>query len=427
MKRKSILISAGLILAIFLVFFQMGTADFIDFDDCVFVYDNFFVQRGLTWEGVKWALTTTFADLWHPLTWLSHMIDYEIFGLNAGGHHVTNILLHTGSTFILFFTLKRMGISKWSSAFVAALFSIHPLHVESVAWISERRDVLMGFFWMLTMWAYAGYAEKKGHQRYLLVIIFFTLGLISKPAAVTLPFALLLLDFWPLERFKKQSWPSLVWEKAPLIFFSLACSLITLTAHSQNSSLGYLIPGPRNFLPCLANSLFSYVAYIWKTIWPFSLSVFYPVREIAFSWVLLSLLLLFLITALVIWERKKRPYLIVGWLWYLGTLFPMSGLVSISLHSMADRYTYIPGIGLFLIMAMIGRDLGGRKRGYIPAFAILIFFTTVSFFQAANWQDSTTLFRHSLRAYPESAMLHTLLGTALTFERENSGRRTVRS
>lgn len=367
--RRNIMVCLILILAIFTVFWQVRSHDFVNYDDDKYVTENRDVKAGLTTQSIIWAFTTTHASNWHPLTWLSHMLDISLFGLNPGWHHLTNLLFHIANTLLLFLILRGMTEEFWKSAFVAALFALHPLHVESVAWIAERKDVLSTFFWMLTILAYAYYVKHPVLRRYLFVLFSFLLGLMSKPMLVTLPFVLLLLDYWPLGRFQmeesgitrnpkkhKSKHPEyqksialrLVREKTPFFVLAGFSSIITFIAQQHGGTVRSL-----EFLPVktrVANALISYVAYIGKMIWPFNLAVLYPHPGTTLPmWqtILAGLFLLF-ISYLVIRKVKKLPYLSIGWFWYVGTLVPVIGLVQVGAQSMADRYTYIPLIGLFI-------------------------------------------------------------------------------
>jgi len=364
-----------LVVATLLVFWPVLNSEFINLDDGVYVTNNPNVQRGLTLENVKWAFTDTSAGFWHPLTWLSHMLDCQLFGLNPGAHHLTNLLFHLANTLLLFWVLKRMTGRPGASTFIAALFALHPLHVESVAWVSERKDVLSTFFWILTMGLYLRYVEQPGIHRYLLVLLSFTLGLMSKAMLVTLPFVLLLLDYWPLGRllFKQDSKSSLlpdpgmahyqrlsplrlVREKIPLLILSGTWCVLTFFAEKSLGAIGGLgtIPlGTR-----LANAISSYGLYLERTIWPRNLAVFYPYPDtIPLGQVIMGGFLLVGLSCIVIRYALSRPYLSVGWLWYLGTLVPVIGLVPVGSHVMADRYTYVPLIGLFIMIAMGLPDL----------------------------------------------------------------------
>ncbi|HEY4580396.1 MAG TPA: hypothetical protein VIG89_05115, partial [Candidatus Acidoferrales bacterium] len=324
---------------------------FIGFDDPEYVSQNSHVLRGLTWEGVRWAFSTGYFANWHPLTWLSHMLDVQVYGTYAGGHHITNVLLHITNTLLLFGLLHRMTGRLGRSAFVAGLFAVHPLHVESVAWVSERKDVLSTFFGMLTLWSYIGYVRRPRLGRYLVLLLFFAMGLMAKPMLVTLPFLLLLLDVWPLGRITLPADPSgslrwqslrdqrsavvrLVWEKLPLIGLAVASSMVTFVVQQRGGTVGGFGAMPLDFR--MANALVSYIAYIAKMLWPAHLSALYPYPEtLPGWWVFGSMFVLIGVSVAVVRAAQRRPYLPVGWLWYLGTLVPVIGLVQVGNQAMA--------------------------------------------------------------------------------------------
>ncbi len=351
--RLKLMVCLFLIVATLAVYWQVGDHEFINFDDNLYVTENRHVQAGLTFEGIKWALTTTDVAYWHPVTWLSLMLDYELYGLNSRGYHLTNLLFHILSTLLLFVVLKRMTGAHWQSAFVAALFALHPLNVESVAWVVERKNVLSTFFWMLTVWTYARYAERPKLNRYLLILPPFALGLMAKPMLVTLPFVLILLDYWPLGRLQLNVLPTIwgergvLWGKVPL----LALSAVSIYLSSLSIERGCSEPASMSLR--IANALVSYVGYIGKMIWPHNMAVFYPPPDMVPIWqAVLAALFLVFVSVLVIRTARQRPYLAVGWLWYIGTLVPAIGLVRAGLWlAMADRFAYVPFIGLFVMIA----------------------------------------------------------------------------
>ncbi|HSQ31264.1 MAG TPA: tetratricopeptide repeat protein [Gemmatimonadaceae bacterium] len=385
---------------------------FVRFDDPDYVTKNPDVLAGLSWRGVTWAFTTGHAANWHPATWLSHMADVQLFGLNPAPHHIANLLLHICNTVLLFLVLNRMTGAVWRSTFVAALFGLHPLHVESVAWIAERKDVLSTFFWMLTLVAYAGFVRQPKLRRHLLVVLFFALGLFSKPMVVTLPFVLLLLDFWPLERIRlspaanspaehdgRASVMRLVREKLPLITLSAVVSVITVIVQRRGGAVGSATAYPLGLR--VENAVMNYVAYLGKTFWPARLGAFYPYRESpSLAMVLAAAALLVAVTVATIRAARTRPYLLVGWLWYLGTLTPVIGIVQAGLQSMADRYTYIPLIGLFIMIAWGVADLArvwSIQRIAIPIVATALLACTVrTREQAATWRDSLSLWQNAV-------------------------------
>ncbi len=343
----------ALLLAVltFATYYRMLGNQFITmYDDGGYVLRNQHVQQGLTAENIRWAFASTDQYNWHPLTWISHMADCQFFKMDPAGHHTTSLLLHIASTLILFLALHRMTRSLWRSAFVAALFALHPLHVESVAWVAERKDVLSTFFWMLTMLAYAHYAERPSVSRYAWMFLAFALGLLSKPMLVTLPLVLLLLDYWPLHRLQRGI-RHLVLEKVPLFMLTVGSSLATFYAQQHGGAVKGLTEFPIGVRA--ANAIVAYIGYIWKMLWPAKLSVIYPHpgTSLPVWYVLGSLVLLLGLTALALWVGRRHKYLIVGWLWYLGTLVPVIGLIQVGKQAMANRYTYVPLTGLFIIIA----------------------------------------------------------------------------
>jgi tetratricopeptide (TPR) repeat protein len=438
----TLLVCLVLILATSAAYWHVTGHDFVNLDDDVYVYENRHVQNGLTLDSMIWAFTITDIAYWHPMTWLSLMVDHELYGLNSSGYHLTNLLFHTISTLLLFLVLKRMTGAPWRSAFVAALFALHPLNVESVAWVTERKNVLSTFFWVLTMWGYARYVERPGINRYLLVLLPFGLGLMAKPMLVTLPCVLLLLDYWPLGRFQlgqfgketnaqlpkfmnqtsQWSQPSrLVLEKVP--FLVLAVVSIYLSSLSVKR-LGIVMT--TDVVPMslrVANALVSYVGYIGKMIWPGNLAVFYPPPGILPGWqVAAAGLFLVFVSILVIWAVRLRPYLAVGWLWYLGTLVPVIGLVRTGLWpDMADRFAYVPLIGLFIMIAWgVPEVVAGwhyRKIGLATTGAALLSILMVTtWLQVRYWKNSITLFERALEVTSNNYVAHLNLGIALRFK-----------
>jgi len=414
------LVAAVLAILVLSVYWQVGQHAFINLDDNVYVYENPIVLRGLTWEGIGWAFTTFTESNWHPLTWLSHMLDVELFGTSAGWHHRMNVLYHLLNTILLFLVLWRMTGGIWQSAFVAALFGVHPLHVESVAWVAERKDVLSTLFWILTMGAYLRYARRPGIGRYLPVTAAFALGLMCKPMLVTLPFVLLLLDWWPLGRFTQPVFFRLVWEKVPLLAMSAISSVITYLAQTKGGSHLLLEHVPLGFR--ISNALVSYVVYLGKTVWPVSLAVFYPhpasinvnvpVWEIAGA-----ILLLCGLSVIALREGRRRPYLAVGWLWYLGTLVPVIGLVQVGVQAYADRYTYVPLIGVFIAVAWgIPSVLSGWdfRRLALGAFAwmLVVGFSISAWVQTGYWRNSVRLLSRAVAVTDRNWLAMNNLGVA---------------
>jgi tetratricopeptide (TPR) repeat protein len=427
--RMDILVCLFLVIATLLVYWQVRNHSFVNYDDRQYVTHNHYVNTGVTLESIKWSFTAIHASNWHPLTWLSHMLDCQIYGMNAGQHHLTNLLLHILNTLLLFLVFKRMTGKLWQSGFVAALFALHPLHVESVAWVAERKDLLSTFFWLLTLWSYTQYVERSESKQYLLTILFFILGLLAKPMLVTLPFVLLLLDLWPLRRFDLGSRDEnnsqqrrfnlgLIYEKVPLFFLSALSSIVTYIAQESSGAVNSLAVIP--FHIRIANATVSYASYIGKMIWPHNLAVFYPYPESILSWKIAGAgLLLGGISVAVCKMVRTKPYVAVGWLWYIGTLVPVIGIVQVGVQKMADRYTYIPLIGLFIIIAWGVPDilLKWRHKRLILAVSttfVLSAFMICTWFQVKNWQNSIILFEHALNVTEDNSVAHINLGEALS-------------
>jgi tetratricopeptide (TPR) repeat protein len=401
-RRWEVIICLFLIAASLSVYWQIRDHDFIDYDDESYVTKNLHVRAGLTRESVIWAFTTDYEANWHPLTWLSHMLDCELYGLNPMGHHWTSLQIHLTNTLLLFFILQYMTGALWRSAFVAALFALHPLHVESIAWVAERKDVLSAFFGMLTLLAYCRYAKQPSLAKYLLIILFLSIGLMAKPMLVTLPFLLLLLDFWPLERLRSET---------------VSSSFVTYFVQQHGGAITSLEVLPLKIR--IANALISYLSYIEKMIWPSGLAVFYPYPEWLPGQAVVSGLVIFCLSVLAIRNARRFPYLATGWLWYLGALVPVIGLVQVGSQSMADRYTYIPLIGLFIIVAWGIADILMRyriKRVALPILygMVLMFFMICTWFQVRHWQNSMTLFTHTLNVTHNNSPANYSLGYALT-------------
>ncbi len=438
MRRKTF-ICLVLITVTLAVFWQVSNHEFVNFDDDDYVSENPHVQSVLSRQGIIWAFTATRAANWHPLTWLSHMIDCQLYGLNPSGHHLTNVLFHLVNTLLLFLLLNRITGASWRSGFVAALFAVHPLHVESVAWVAERKDVLSTLFWLLTMWAYIYYVEKPRLHRYLLTLLTFALGLMAKPMLVTLPVVLLLLDYWPLKRFEigqsasglpAASQPStiaekpgaqafhLLLEKTPLFVLAAVSTFVTFVVQKSGGAVGALEVYPIKIR--VANALVSYVSYMVKMIWPQNLAVFYPHpgQSLPMWQAAAAGLLLLLISIAVIRAGRRQPYLPVGWLWYLGTLVPVIGLVQVGAQAMADRYTYVPLIGLFIMAAWGVPELLAKYRFQRTVLAtlatiLLVTLTLVSKRQVRHWQNSLTLFQHAVEVTADNYVAHDSLGNAL--------------
>lgn len=430
---RALWISLVLIAASIFIYAPARNHDFlVTWDDPEYVSENLHVAAGLTWEGVRWAFTTGQTANWLPLTWLSYMLGTQLFGLNAGAQLLANLLLHILNTLLLFGLLHKMTGALGRSALVAALFATHPLHVESVAWVSERKDVLSTLIGLITLWTYVDYTQRPGRIRYLKVFLLFALGLTAKPMLVTLPFVMLLLDYWPLGRValatgaqegaafasphQRYTMMQLVREKLPLLALTVISSIITFLVQQRAGTVSGLTTLPVNLR--VANALVSYAAYIGKMLWPVHLSALYPLYRWAPEAVLGSSMALVGITAAVIWEARRHPYLPVGWLWYLGTLVPVIGLVQAGYQSMADRYTYVPLIGLFIILAWGIPNLIPRRsfREFIlPAAAgiVILGCAITARVQVEYWKDSVTLWAHALEVTSDNDIAHVLLGDAL--------------
>ena len=426
--RPEIWVYLFLVIATLAVYWQVRNYPFINYDSRKYVAENHYVKAGLTVKSMAWSFTAVHASNWHPLTWLSHMLDCQLYGMNPGRHHLTNVLIHILNTLLLFLVLKRMTGALWRSGWVAALFALHPLHVESVVWVAERKDVLSTFFWMLALWSYARYVERSDFYRYLIVLLFFSFGLMAKPMLVTLPFVLLLLDYWPLRRFQlglpgdrnisqRRFNFDLIREKIPLFLLSAASSIVTYMVQKSGGAVNFLDAIP--FKSRISNAVVSYVGYIGKMLWPHNLAVFYPYPKSIPLWKVMGAGLLLVIISVVFFRIKRtKPYFAVGWLWYIGTLVPVIGLVQVGMQGMADRYTYVPLIGLFIIIAWGVPDIVSKwryKRIGLAAtiaitLAILIITTRL---QVRYWSNSTVLFEHALDVTVDNSVAHVNLGEAL--------------
>jgi len=395
--------------------------EFVDYDDTEYVTKNQNVVNGFTLKGIKWAFTTFHMGNWHPVTWLSHMLDCQLFGLNPLWHHLTSLLFHILNTLLLFWVFKRITGAVWCSAFVAAFFALHPVHVESVAWAAERKDVLSGFFFMLTIAAYVRYVEKPGFGRYTAVFLFLFLGLMSKPMLVTLPFILLLLDYWPLERFrykrqKNQKGRDLFLEKIPLFVPVIGSSIITFIAQRVSGSVTSLENLPT--ISRMANAVVSYVKYLTKIFYPNRLAALYPYQNVAGWQVITCYIILVAVSLVVLYTARKRRYLTVGWLWYICILIPVIGLVQIGKQAMADRYTYLPSIGISIMVAWAAAEFAKRWRFTKFVFGVtgglilvvLLLFTRI---QVSHWQNSLTLFKHTVKVTENNYRMHNNYGAIL--------------
>lgn len=404
---------------------------FVNYDDDRYVTENSHVRQGLTWDTATWALTSTQKSNWHPLTWMSHALDCSLFGLNPAGHHFTSVLLHALNVILLFLLLVRATGRVGPSLFVAAVFSLHPLNVESVAWVAERKNVLCTAFFLLTLMAYGWYARRPSWQRYFAVLALFAAGLASKPMVITLPFVLLLWDYWPLGRVQgaesssgsanaARSWVQLASEKLPLFALSAASAVITMRAQQAGGAVRST--EQFSFGVRLANAVFAYADYLWKMIWPARLATLYPhPGDSLAGWkVALAFVVLVAVTALV-YQFRARHYLVVGWLWFLGTLVPVIGLVQVGDAAMADRYTYIPLLGIFVMIAFGASDLGaanniGWRLEAVPAAVGLILLALVTHQQIGYWQSSRDLWAHALQVTQNNFVAEDNMGGALVLE-----------
>ena len=435
-SNKDLIAVVCLSLLVIGIYYQTTGFGFINLDDNLYVYDNQAVAQGLNFETIKWAFTTFWSANWHPLTWLTHALDVQLFGLNPGMHHVVNVLFHLVNSILAFVVFRRMTGREWESLIVAALFAVHPTHVESVAWVSERKDVLSTMFWLLTMLAYARFCsvEQTGNRwerltssSYLLVVILFALGLLSKPMLVTLPLVLLLCDYWPLGRMKtkRDILPRIV-EKTPLLALSVGSSVMTFLAQRSVGAVESLDYLP--FSTRVVNAFVAYTKYIFMLFYPADLAVYYPYSKNLWTWqAAVSVLTLAAISALCVWQYKRRPFLIVGWLWFLGTLVPVIGIVQVGSQSLADRYTYIPYFGLFIMLVWGARSVL-REGGFsVRAFAGVsvvgvLALTAFAYRQAGYWRDNETLYRHTLAVTTGNYVIaHNLCHSFLLQDRLDEG------
>jgi tetratricopeptide (TPR) repeat protein len=431
---KHFLIISALVSGVLFSYWNVDKFSFIDFDDGDYVYKNQHIFSGFTKANIKWAFSSFYSANWHPLTWFSHMLDYRLYGLRPAGHHLTNLFFHVLNTVLLFFALKSMTGTLWRSALVAALFGLHPLHVESVAWVSERKDVLCAFFMFITLLCYSAFVHRRRHwEYYFATLFFFMMGLMSKPMIVTLPFVLLLCDFWPFGRLKLAENPEialgkknvffqnmpLILEKIPFFFLSLVSCIVTAFAQKAFSTMPTKADLPLLFR--LGNSLISYMEYIVKTVWPRHLSFFYPlitgIPQSREKLLYAGLLLLF-ISLFVVIRFKKQPFLPMGWFWFLGTLVPAIGLVQVGSQAMADRYTYIPLIGLFIIISWLLHDLVYRIRwlkivAVSVSLAVLVLLALQTRKQAGFWKNNLALSEHALAVTRYNFFAYSMQGSYL--------------
>jgi tetratricopeptide (TPR) repeat protein len=431
----------ALIVITITVYWQVGTHEFVSYDDNTYVTDNPNVATGITGENIIWAFTSTYVANWHPITWLSHMADVQLYGMNPRGHHLTNVVIHTASSLLLLLLLFRCAGSLWQSSFVAAMFALHPMHVESVAWVAERKDVLSAFFWFLTLFLYSEYAKKPGtgiysslifhlsSPLYLLAFFSFILGLMSKPMLVTLPLVMLLMDFWPLGRYRLEEHEqqlrqlvALIKEKLPFIACSLLSAGVTVFAQGVGGTMSDFVSVPLGIR--IENALIAYLKYIGKALWPHDLAVLYPLSSSLQLWqVISSLLVLLIVSATAIWFGRRYPYLTVGWFWFLITLLPVIGLIQVGVQSMADRYSYIPLVGIFIIAAWGVSELTNglrHRRGILLliAGAVIMASSALTWQQIGYWRDSVSLFQHALKVTSGNYIMHNNLG-GLLFNKGN--------
>lgn len=415
----------GVVLVTLIVFWPVSLFDFVNYDDLEFIVENPHVSTGLRTDNVTWAFANAYTATGGPLTWLSHMADVEAFGMDAGRQHVVSLVFHLCNALVLLMVLWRMTGAVWRSACVSVLFAVHPLHVESVAWVAERKDVLSTLFWLLTMSAYVAYARRPGPRRYAAVLVLFLLGLLSKPMVATLPFVLLLIDVWPLERLSPGDgfWRHarrLTLEKLPLMLLAAVCLALTIAAQHQIGAVAAFEELPLRIR--LSNAAVSYLAYIGKMIWPQGLAAFYPYRSS------LPAPLVFGCAAAIgglsvaaIAAVGRAPYLTVGWLWYIGTLVPVIGIVQLGGHAMADRFTYIPLMGVFILLswgvpALLARiGLSTASAVVVPAVAVVAY-AVAARGQVMHWQNGTSLWEHAIRVTPDNARAHANLGVSLAGE-----------
>jgi tetratricopeptide (TPR) repeat protein len=463
-KKYKYFIIVFLIVFSLIAFGRILGNDFVNFDDEIYITKNQHVQEGINSQTIKWAFASVVSSNWHPLTLLSHALDWQLFGASASGHHLINLLLHIGSVLILFLLLNKSTNAMWASALVAALFALHPLRVESVAWAAERKDVLSTFFGLASLYAYVYYVESSKLSKYFISFMLFALSLMAKPMLVTLPFVLLLIDYWPLKRWQKgliipsestrtnspeshkkkkkqskselsaakrmtasasttkdsnQLMGRLFWEKTPFLFLAVASSIVTIWAQNKGGAIASL--QKVQFTERLHTAMISYIAYLGKIIWPVDLAVFYPYEYSAQGWQIVAcLILLAAISIAVIYFIKKTPFLFVGWFWYLGTLVPVIGFIQVGRQAMADRYTYFPSIGIAIILIWgiihLWSEEKLRKIIIIPAAIILAALAFLTWQQCGYWKNTSTLFSHALQVTKNNYLAHSNLGVALAEE-----------
>lgn len=416
--KRTVVLALLLALLTLIIYNPVTRNSFVGFDDPSYITANRHIRAGLTWETVKWAFRSTEEANWHPLTWLSHALDCQIFGLRAAGHHYVNVLSHTATALLLFLFLQAATGFTWRSLMVAVLFAVHPINVESVAWASERKNVLSMLFFVLMLIAYQRYTQRPGWKRYVLVVLLFAMGLMSKPMLVTAPFLLLLLDYWPLERIKTVSRGHLVVEKLPLLAMSAASSIVTMVAQRSG---GAFHNSEFSLTSRLINAAVAYVRYLGKALWPSRLAAFYPYTEHVPVWqIVASVVLLALITGTALLRRSPR-YLTVGWLWFLGTMVPVIGLIQVGEQALADRYAYLPFIGLFVALVWGIADIAQSRKirtAYISigAFVVVAVLSLLTYRQVGYWKSTAELWMHTLAVTGPNYMAEDSLGAALMDE-----------
>jgi tetratricopeptide (TPR) repeat protein len=417
-ERRNLVLGLLLVIATLALYNPVTHHPFVNFDDDRYVTDNTHVRSGLHWETVKWAFTSFDEANWHPLTWLSHALDWQLFGQNPAGHHYINVLLHALNAVLLFWVLWRATGSSGRSWVVAALFALHPVNVESVAWVAERKTILSMLFLLLALGAYGWYARRPSIGRYTALAALFACGLMAKPMVITLPFLLLLWDYWPLQR--AQSFARLALEKIPLLALSAASAVVTVRAQRAGNAVGSMVEYPLSMR--MENAAISYVRYLGKALWPSGLSPQYPYPEGVLKWEAIGAsVVLLAITILVCTAGKRRRYLAVGWFWFLGTMVPMIGLVQVGSQAMADRYAYLPFVGLFILICWGLADWAGEKAAAKIALAVagcivLLALSAVTLRQIAYWSDNVTLWAHAVAVTPGSFIAEDNLGGALLTE-----------
>ena len=426
--RPEIRISLLFVIIILIVYWQVRNFEFTIYDDGVYVYENHHIQDGLSINSIIWAFKSMYAANWHPLTWMSHMADISLYGMNPGQHHLTNVILHIINTLLIFYLFTHIAGSLWSACFIAALFALHPLHVESVAWVSERKDLLSALWGLLTLISYVRYVKQLKLKWYLLALIFFTASLMSKPMLVTLPIILLLWDHWPLKRFSFYSssirnelnavsiW-RLILEKIPFFLLTASSGIVTIIAQKSGGAVASLDIFTLDIR--IGNAIVSYSQYIGKMFWPCGLAVFYPHPGKLPLWQIIgAFLLLMVISVSVIRYGEKHPYLMIGWLWYLIMLVPVIGLVQVGSQAMADRYTYLPLAGLFIMITWGTPELLSRlqhSKVVLGSFAIatICILALITWIQVSYWKNDSTLFQHALDVTQNNYLAHNNLGLAL--------------